>query len=101
MLESSAANSFNVLKKNQEELRQLVRTKFKEAVSVGDVKSVERFVCSNNEIFIIMMNECRFFKMYPSLGLQEEGMEGFCSYLQDQVVATVNTIITSGWWVAR
>ena len=28
---------------------------------------------------------CRFFKLFPPLALQEEGMQGLCGYLRQQV----------------
>lgn len=43
-LGGSSANSFSLLKKNEEELTQLVRAKFTEAVEAEDVKAVERSV---------------------------------------------------------
>ena len=49
--------------------RQIIKIKFDEAVKKDDLKSVERF-----------------FKIFPLLGMYDEGIEGFVAYICIKVI---------------
>ncbi len=60
--------SIGHLREAEQNLKALVRKKFDTAIQSADRGSVERF-----------------FKIFPLLGLHEEGLEKFSTYLRTQV----------------
>jgi len=67
--------SFSYLREAQEKLQNAVRQRFNEAVQVKDNNQVERF-----------------FKLFPLVGLQDEGLLNFSKYLRTHIadIAEVN-----------
>lgn len=68
MSSSSLDTSFKLLHDSEEKLRVIVNSKFDASVHSGDVASIERF-----------------FKIFPLLGLYEEGLTKFGKYLAAKV----------------
>jgi hypothetical protein len=60
--------SFGLLQEAEEKLKSIVNTKFDAAVHSGDFASIERF-----------------FKIFPLIGLHEEGLTKFGKFLSSQV----------------
>lgn len=60
--------SFGLLQEAEEKLKSIVNTKFDAAVHSGDFASIERF-----------------FKIFPLIGLHEEGLAKFGKFLSSQV----------------
>lgn len=82
---SSILKSIRTLKEAASQLRAIVKHKFDDAVKSEDLPSVERF-----------------FKIFPLLGMNEEGITKFCDYLRtkieitaDKNIATVSNIPAS------
>lgn len=65
---SSLKNSFNTLNAAAAKLKAITNSKFDTAVNSGDVASVERF-----------------FKLFPLLGIKEEGLTKFAKWQSAQV----------------
>lgn len=65
---SSILRSIRTLKDAAEQLRAIVKHKFDDAVKSEDLASIERF-----------------FKIFPLLGMHEEGICEFCNYLRIKV----------------
>lgn len=65
---STLDTSFRLLQEAEEKLRSIVHTKFDAAVHSGDFASIERF-----------------FKIFPLIGLHEEGLTKFGKFLAAQV----------------
>lgn len=61
-------SSFRLLQEAEEKLKSIVNTKFDAAVHSGDFASIERF-----------------FKIFPLIGLHEEGLTKFGKFLSSQV----------------
>ncbi|KAL5021531.1 hypothetical protein ScPMuIL_000686 [Solemya velum] len=70
---SSLETSFKLLHEAEEKLKIIVQSKFDASVHSGDVASVERF-----------------FKIFPLLGLHEEGLTKFGKYLASQLSETAD-----------
>ena len=66
---SSLKNSFNTLNAAAAKLKSITHSKFDAAVNTGDVASVERF-----------------FKLFPLLGIKEEGLTKFAKWQSAQVI---------------
>lgn len=62
---SSILKSIRTLEDAAGQLRAIVKHKFDDAVKSEDLASIERF-----------------FKIFPLLGMHEEGIEEFCTYLR-------------------
>ena len=62
-------NSFNTLNAAAAKLKSITHSKFDAAVNTGDVASVERF-----------------FKLFPLLGIKEEGLTKFAKWQSAQVI---------------
>ncbi|ESO82827.1 hypothetical protein LOTGIDRAFT_108827, partial [Lottia gigantea] len=69
----SLETSFKLLQESEEKLKTIVNNKFSSAVHSGDVASVERF-----------------FKIFPLLGMHEEGLTKFGKYLASQLSETAD-----------
>ncbi|XP_055955306.1 conserved oligomeric Golgi complex subunit 4 [Patella vulgata] len=65
--------SFRMLYESEEKLKTIVNSKFSAAVHSGDVASVERF-----------------FKIFPLLGMHDEGLTKFGKYLSSQLSETAD-----------
>lgn len=74
---STLDTSFKMLHEAEEKLKTIVRNKFDASVHSGDVASVERF-----------------FKIFPLLGLHEEGLTKFGKYLAAQLSEPVGKSLT-------
>ena len=73
MTDGSLDASLDVLREAEQNLKVLVREKFSTAIENNDRPSVERF-----------------FKIFPLLGLHEEGLMVFSKYLKSQVGQRIN-----------
>lgn len=67
---SSLRRSFDMLREAETKLKAITNSKFDSAVTTRDIPSVERF-----------------FKIYPLLGLREEGLVKFAKWLSMQAGA--------------
>lgn len=65
---STLDSSFRLLQEAEEKLKSIVNTKFDAAVHSGDFASIERF-----------------FKIFPLIGLHEEGLTKFGKFLSSQI----------------
>lgn len=65
---SSLRKSFDTLHEAEAKLKSITNSKFDAAVTAADVASVERY-----------------FKIFPLLGLKEEGLNKFAKWLSSQV----------------
>ncbi|XP_056646847.1 conserved oligomeric Golgi complex subunit 4 [Diorhabda sublineata] len=70
--------SVRTLQDAASQLRAIVTHKFTEAVNTEDLISIERF-----------------FKIFPLLGLHEEGIKEFCSYLRTKIALTAEKNLKS------
>ncbi|GLH15973.1 Conserved oligomeric Golgi complex subunit 4 [Gryllus bimaculatus] len=70
---TNVTNSFSLLQDAASQLRSVVNLRFDEAVRAEDLASVERF-----------------FKLFPLLGLHDEGLEKFSNYLSTKIADTAN-----------
>lgn len=70
--QSSVTSSLNTLRQAAQELKTVVAHNFDEAVKSEDLASVERF-----------------FKIFPLLGMHNEGLNKFCQYLCSKVMVSV------------
>lgn len=75
---SSILKSIRTLKDAAGQLRAIVKHKFDEAVKSEDLASIERF-----------------FKIFPLLGMHEEGIQEFCIYLRTKIESTAEKNINS------
>lgn len=71
-------SSFRLLQEAEEKLKSIVNTKCDAAVHSGDFASIERF-----------------FKIFPLIGLHEEGLTKFGKFLSSQVEQ--NVILGLDW----
>lgn len=70
---ASRETSYNTLNEAKEKLQKTIRTKFDQAVHSGDTPSVERF-----------------FKIFPRLGLHDEGILKFGKFVAAQISSTAD-----------
>ncbi|XP_050497746.1 conserved oligomeric Golgi complex subunit 4 isoform X1 [Diabrotica virgifera virgifera] len=75
---SNMLKSVRTLQDAASQLRAIVSHKFAEAVNTEDLVSIERF-----------------FKIFPLLGLHEEGIKEFCNYLRTKVSLTAEKNLKS------
>ncbi|XP_072401947.1 conserved oligomeric Golgi complex subunit 4 [Diabrotica undecimpunctata] len=75
---SNMLKSVRTLQDAASQLRAIVAHKFTEAVNTEDLVSIERF-----------------FKIFPLLGLHEEGIKEFCNYLRTKVSLTAEKNLKS------
>lgn len=75
---SNMLKSVRTLQDAASQLRAIVTHKFTEAVNAEDLVSIERF-----------------FKIFPLLGLHEEGIKEFCTYLRTKVAAAADKNLKS------
>jgi COG4 transport protein. len=74
----SVTNSFSLLHEAAKQLGAVVTQKFDEAVRAEDLASVERF-----------------FKIFPLLGMQDEGLAKFSLYLCSKVTDSKSVLLHS------